>query len=232
MKDKGHGHQSEHHNTPSSVQPVVRVNFPDKLAVDLPDVVTGHFRHSNDDRPSNNLREWITAGVQLGALVAAVWLGVLTLKTLGATREATKVANRAYLECGKPELFGPGIKIPINNVGHVPASIISVELTYQRVTRKNEFLDERSIVVPGSGRISPGAATRFILPVTIPKLSAEREEALKAVPQFIAIHGNVTFDAGFGMVDTLFVNVSDIGGSWHNVDEGFQVDLNNGTVKK
>ena len=48
---------------------------------------------------------------------------------------------------------------------------------------------------------------------------------MEASRQAIAIFGNVKFDAGFGVMDTMFVNVSNLGGQWLNRDEGFSIDF-------
>jgi hypothetical protein len=143
-------------------------------AISLPAAIPAYYESEQGERPSRNARERIKIAIEFGAFASAVVLSVLTLYTLRATREATQVANRAYLACGAPEIFGPGIKI---------------------------------------------------LPITLPILTPHDKEEMEAALQAIAIFGNVKFDAGFGVVDTMFVNVSNLGGQWSNRDEGFSIDF-------
>jgi len=102
-------------------------------AISLPAAIPAYYQSEQGERPSRNTRERIKIAIEFGGFASAVVLSVLTLYTLKATREATQVANRAYLACGAPEIFGPGIKIPIQNLGHVPARILDASLTYPTV---------------------------------------------------------------------------------------------------
>lgn len=126
------------------------------------------------------------------------------------SRDSLMLGQRAYLAVGIAEQIAPGIKIPITNIGHVPAKIITGSFTYLRVTYpRMDIIDKRSKLLETDKLvIAPGDTSTFSVFLAIPELSPVDQGAVDAGKQFLAINGTMTFDTGFNSTDTVLVNFS------------------------
>jgi hypothetical protein len=188
-----------------------------KADVSLPPAVTSYYDSAQRERQSTNWWHWIERGIAVVALIAAVALAILTYCTLRQIKRQADSAdgmlaeshaqtvsqNRAVLvqrEAGggsTPE-NPAGVKITLENAGHIGARLISITAEYVRSSEKGDVRSNATI----TSTFTVGPSERHDMIISLPSLPryvGHRE----GKAWYAAVGGDISYDDGFGNTSTL-----------------------------
>jgi len=152
--------------------------------------------------------------VEIGGLGTAVWLAFLTLGTLKeiekqtgfaqgqliASQKTLELTQGAVLAIGDPTTSGnrKQINLPINNVGALPVSSITVKCDYYISELDGVRIFSRSRIVNEPKMLILPRQPIVALVLDLPELSVELSNRLAAGRVTASVFGSIGYGNGFG----------------------------------